>query len=117
MLSYFCGSTCQYGFGLWLPKMVKKLSGLTTTQSNLVSAIPYLAAWPAMLLVGWNSDRTRERRVHTSVCLAASRLALLATHYTGGNRVLGIAMFSIAAMAITGRLSAFWPMPAGFLGG
>ena len=117
MLSYFCGSTCQYGFGLWLPKMVKNLSGLTTTQSTLVSAIPYLAAWPAMLLVGWNSDRTRERRVHTSVCLAVSGLALLATQYTGANVVLGIAMFSIAAMAINGRLSAFWPMPSAFLGG
>ncbi len=117
MLSYFCGSTCQYGFGLWLPKMVKKLSGLTTTQSTLISAIPYLAAWPAMLLVGWNSDRTRERRVHTSVCLAVSGLALLATQYTGANVVLGIAMFSIAAMAINGRLSAFWPMPSAFLGG
>src|SRR5205823_1917796 len=117
MLAYICGATVQYGFGLWLPKMVKKLSGLTNTQSTLISAIPYVAAFPAMLWVGWHSDRTRERRVHTAICLAVSGLALLATQYTGNNVALGIAMFSIAAMGINGRLSAFWPMPSAFLGG
>jgi ACS family tartrate transporter-like MFS transporter len=117
MLAYFCGATVQYGFGLWLPAILKKLSGFTTTQSTLITAIPYVAALPAMLLVGWNSDRTGERRWHTSICLAVSGLALLATQYTAGNVVLGVAMFSIAAMGINGRLSAFWPMPSAFLGG
>jgi len=36
---------------------------------------------------------------------------------TGSNVTLGIAMFSIAAMGINGRLPAFWALPPAFLGG
>ena len=117
-LAYFCGATLQYGLLVWLPQMVDELSnGWTLHKTTLVSAIPYLAAWPAMLLVGWHSDRTRERRLHTAACMIVSGLALLATQFTGKSIVLGIVMFSIAAMGINARLSAFWAMPSTFLSG
>jgi ACS family tartrate transporter-like MFS transporter len=63
---------------LWLPKIIEKMSGYSPTVTTLVSVIPYLAAWPFTLLVGWNSDRTGERRWHTAGCLflAAGGLAL-----------------------------------------
>lgn len=116
-LAYFCGATTQYGVSLWLPKMVEKSSGFTPFVVTLIAAIPYLISWPAMLLIGWNSDRTGERRLHVAICLAVAGLALLATQYTGPNIALGIAMFSIALTGINGRLGAFWALPAAFLGG
>ena len=116
-LAYFCGATTQYGVSLWLPKMVEKLSGMTPFVVTLISAIPYLVSWPAMLLIGWNSDRTGERRLHVAACLTVAGLALLASQYTGASVPLGIAMFSIALMGINGRLGAFWAMPAALLGG
>lgn len=116
-LGYFCGAILQYGFGLWLPKIIEKLSGFNPLQVTLVSAIPYLVSWPAMLLIGWNSDRTGERRWHVAGAMILAGLALLASQYTGGNVALGIAMFSFALIGINGRLPAFWPLPAAFLGG
>jgi len=116
-LAYFCGATTQYGVSLWLPKMVEKLSGMTPFVVTLISAIPYLVSWPAMLLIGWNSDRTGERRLHVAGCLTVAGLALLASQYTGASVALGIAMFSIALMGINGRLGAFWALPTAFLGG
>jgi ACS family tartrate transporter-like MFS transporter len=116
-LAYFFGATTQYGVSLWLPKMVQKLSGMSPFAVTMISAIPYLVSWPAMLLVGWNSDRTGERRLHVAVCLAVAGAALLASQYTGANVALGIAMFSIALMGINGRLGAFWALPATLLGG
>ena len=114
---YFLGATAQYGFGLWLPKIIQRLSGFSSFEVSLIAAIPYIAAWPAMLLIGWNSDRTGERRWHTAVCYIACGAGLAGTLLTGGSVVLGIAMFSIAAMGINGRLPAFWAMPAQLLGG
>jgi ACS family tartrate transporter-like MFS transporter len=116
-IAYFCGATTQYGVSLWLPKMIEKLSGMTPFMVTLISAIPYLVSWPAMLLIGWNSDRTGERRLHVAICLAVAGVALLATQYTGANVALGITMYSIALMGINGRLGAFWALPATLLGG
>ena len=43
--------------------------GLSTTQVLLISAIPWLCAIPAMVLHGWHSDRTGERRWHAAMPL------------------------------------------------
>jgi MFS transporter, ACS family, tartrate transporter len=116
-LIYFLGATAQYGFGLWLPKIIQNLSGLNSFQTSLLTAIPYIAAWPAMLLVGWNSDRTGERRVHTAACYVACGLGLAGTIWAGHNIAFAVAMFSLAAIGVNGRLPAFWPMPSRILGG
>ncbi|MGA2598065.1 MAG: MFS transporter [Bryobacteraceae bacterium] len=116
-LSYFCGAVVQYGFGLWLPKIIEKLSGFSALQVTLVAAIPYLVSWPAMMLMGWNSDRTGERRWHVAGALGLAGVGLLASQYAGANVAFGVAMFSIALVGINGRLPAFWPMPAALLGG
>jgi ACS family tartrate transporter-like MFS transporter len=116
-MSYFCGATTQYGFSLWLPKIVEKASGFSPFYTTLITAIPYLAAWPVMLFVGAHSDRTGERRLHVAIPMAVSGLALIGTQLAGGSLVLSIAMFSLASMGINGRLPAFWPLPTAFLGG
>ena len=116
--SYFFGATLQYGLMLWLPQMVGELGKTWSTQKiTLISAIPYLLAWPAMLIAGWHSDKTRERRLHTAVCMAVSGLALLGVQFATKNIVLGILLFSLAAIGINARLAAFWPMPSSFLAG
>lgn len=115
--AYFLGANVQYGFGLWLPKILQRLSGLSSFQVVLVSAIPFLFAWPAMLLIGASSDRTGERRWHTALPLFAAGIALAISQWKSGNVVLGIVMFTIAAMGINGRLPSFWALPTTFLTG
>ena len=77
----------------------------------------YLAAWPTMLLIGWNSDRTGERRWHVAASYFACGVGLAGTLFTGGSLAAAIAMFALAAMGINGRLPGFWALPAQFLGG
>src|SRR5205823_13186294 len=62
--SYFLVNTSGYGLNIWLPKIVQKLSGLSTLQLSLILAIPYMAAVPAMVINGWHSDKMNERRWH-----------------------------------------------------
>jgi len=114
---YFLGACGQYGFTFWLPKMIQKLSGFTTFQVALIAALPFLAAWPAMLLLSWNSDRTGERRWHTAAALLALAVGLAGSIWTGDHVALGVLMFSLAGIGMTARLPAFWTLPNHLLGG
>jgi ACS family tartrate transporter-like MFS transporter len=114
---YFLGNTAQYGFGLWLPKLIQKISGFSTFEIAMIAAIPFLAAWPAMLLVGWSSDRTGERRWHTAGAYVLAAAGLAGSLWTGNSIVLGVIMFSIAAIGLNARMPAFWALPHSFLSG
>jgi ACS family tartrate transporter-like MFS transporter len=116
-LVYFAGSTAQYGFSLFLPKMIQRLSGFSSFQVSMIAAIPFLASFPAMLLLGWSSDRTRERRWHTAAAYIATALGLAGGLWTGNSVVLSVVMFSIVAIGVNARFPAFWPLPASLLGG
>lgn len=114
-LAAFCGLTSIYGFGFWLPKIVQRLSGLSTLQVTLISGIPYLLAFPAMVLNGWHSDRTGERRWHTALALAIGGVLLVGSTAFSGNLFVSILLFSLAAMASHSYLPVFWQLPTIFL--
>ncbi|MBI3667812.1 MAG: MFS transporter [Acidobacteria bacterium] len=114
-LAYFCNTTSGYGFLLWLPKMVQKLSGLGTLRVSLISAIPFLAVMPAMLLVGRHSDRTGERRWHAALSIFVTAASLLASQWVGDHVALTVALFSIATMAQYSFNPPFWALPTTFL--
>ncbi len=114
-LVYFFIVTSHYGFNIWLPKIVQKLSGLTTFQVTLVSAIPFLVALPAMLVVGWHSDRTGERRWHTALSVFTVAIFLALSQLATTHPALSIALFAVAAVGLYSYLPGFWAMPTTFL--
>ena len=116
-LVYFTGSTAQYGFSLFLPKMIQKLSGFSSFTVSMIAAIPFVASFPAMLLLGWSSDRTGERRWHTAAAYAATAIGLAGGLMTGNKIVLSVVMFSLVAIGVNARFPAFWTLPASLLGG
>ncbi len=68
---FFC-YTGGYAFWFWMPTMLQRLTGWTDVQRiGWIGAIPFVAGLIGMLLLGWNSDRTRERRWHFSAAAAA----------------------------------------------
>ena len=48
----FCCQTGSYGLTLWVPTIVKGLSGFTNMEVGLISALPYIAAAVGMVLIG-----------------------------------------------------------------
>jgi MFS transporter, ACS family, tartrate transporter len=113
---WFFSLSVGNAFTLWLPKIVQRLSGYSPVVTTLVSAIPFLAALPFTLIVGWNSDRTGERRWHTAGCilLAAGGLAL---SRVADNIPMGIFSLTIAAMGISARQAPFWSVSSSLLAG
>ena len=114
-LGYFCAVTSAYGFNFWLPTIVKSLSGLTNLQVSAIAALPYCAGLAAMLVVGWSSDRTKERRWHTATSLLAVSGGLFFSAMFSDNIVLALAFFCLAGAGLYSYLPGFWAIPAAFL--
>src|SRR5215472_13147020 len=66
---YLLGDVGLYGFTIWFPTILKRVSGFSTLTVTLVGVFPYLAALFSDLLVGWHCDKSGERRWHTAVPL------------------------------------------------
>jgi len=116
-LACFCYITNSVGLSSWLPKIVQRISGLSTTQVILISGIPWLTAIPMMLITAWHSDKTRERRWHAAIPLFLVGIALSLSIAAGNHLVLAIAAFCMATMALYSFPSPFWALPTIFLSG
>ncbi len=115
-LVYFGLNTVSYGVSLWLPTLIRSLSGVSNFTVGVLSAIPYVAAALAMVAVGLHSDCSGERRWHTAVPAFAGALALTgAAHSTSvGPAILAI---SVAVLGVFSMMGPFWAMPTGLLSG
>ena len=117
-LAYFCILTGTYGFTLWWPKIVQRLSGLPPFEVALVSVLPFLVEIPAMLLIARHSDKTGERRWHVAVPVGIGGLAFVlfaATDGAGNNLIGALALLVLAGAGLHAYRAAFWPLPTIFL--
>jgi nitrate/nitrite transporter NarK len=85
--------------------------------TTLITAIPYCFYLIVMLILGWSSDRTGERRWHTVFPMLAVGRGLLLSIAAQDNAVLAIAMFCVASAGLGGYLPSFWALPTRFLTG
>jgi len=114
-LAYFCSTTANYGMEFFLPSILERWYGLKLNAITWLVILPPCLALAAQLFVGWNSDRTKERRLHAVVCIAAGALALALTPLTNGHLFLTIACFMVTYAGIKGYQPAFWALPSLFL--
>ena len=114
---YFGSTVGLYGLGLWMPKMLQRLGALSAVKTALLSALPAMAAIPAMLLCGWHSDRTTERRWHTAIPQFSAAAALAAATFLTTNVPIALVLFAIASAGIIAAYSPLWAMPRSILGG
>jgi ACS family tartrate transporter-like MFS transporter len=79
-LAYFLALTGALGTIYWIPTFVKRLSGASNQRVTSLLLLPALMGLAGMLLNGWHSDKTAERRLHTAIPLlaAGSMFAILA---------------------------------------
>jgi ACS family tartrate transporter-like MFS transporter len=96
--------------------MLQKLGGLSASETSLLVAIPAAVALPAMLLSGWHSDRTGERRWHTASPRLAAGLALAAVALPVVGLHGALALFAITLSGIVAAYPPLWAIPTGFLG-
>jgi len=112
----FAGQTASYGLTLWIPQIVKSLSGLPTFEVSMISALPYVAASIGMIVIGASSDRSGERLLHLAIPTAVGALGFIASAYLT-SPVPSIIALAFAAVGNTSTRGPFWALPTRFLTG
>jgi len=115
-LTYFGLNTCSYGMSLFLPTMIRDFSTTDPFKIGLLTAIPYLVATISMVLIGFHSDRTGERKFHTGVSALVAAGCLLTAAYTT-SLVPMLILLTMAASAQWSMMGPFWAMPSSMLRG
>jgi len=114
-LAYFCSTTSNYGIEFFLPRILKDWYSLTLNQVTWLVILPPCLALASQLFVGWNSDRTKERRLHAGLAIVIGLSALALTPLSRGHLGLTIACFMIGFAGIKAYQPAFWSLPSLFL--
>jgi D-galactonate transporter len=114
---YFCLVSANPTFGFWGPTIISGMGVESNTTIGLLSAVPYIAAMIAVVVVGRSSDRRLERRYHCALsCLAAAvGLVLIARFVT--TPAIAFAALVVGVSGVLSAFSPFWQMPTTMLAG
>jgi ACS family tartrate transporter-like MFS transporter len=105
-----------YAFWFWMPTMFQRLTGWTDVQRiGWIGSVPFVAGFIGMLVLGWNSDRTRERRWHFALPQLTAALAAAAWLLAPRSNALLILVFTLIGFGTVAYLPSFWALPASFL--
>ena len=115
-LVLFACQTGSYGLTLWIPQIVKGISGAGELAVGFISALPYAAAALAMLLVGASSDRSGERFWHVAVPSFVGAIGFAASAFLL-SPVPGMLALTVAAVGDLSTRGPFWALPPRFLAG
>ena len=114
-LAYFCIVTGSYGVEFFLPSILEQWYHLRLDAITWLVMLPPLLALAGQIFVGWNSDRTKERRFHVIIPIVVGALALALTPLTQGQLFLTIACFMLTFAGFKAYMPAFWSLPNLFL--
>ena len=103
-----------YTFIFWMPTMLKRQSGFSDMRVGLLGSVPYLVGLVVMLISGWHSDKTGERRWHSAVPLFVAALALVGLITLPASMGITMALFTILC-STEAFLPVFWAMPTEIL--
>jgi len=113
---YFGVSTTMYGVTLWLPSVIRSMSGLSYFWTGAVAVLPFLVTVFAMVLVGMRSDRTGERRWHTAIPAFAAAAGLVVAGY-GTSTFVVVAGIGIGLACAESMVGPFWAMATSQMAG
>jgi MFS family permease len=116
-LIYFCVVSGNATIAFWTPSIIKDLGVQGNFNIGLVSAIPFILGTIAMVWNGIHSDRSGERRMHSSVASIIACLGLMGTGMLLHSPMLALLALCVASIGILAAFPVFWSLPAAFLTG
>ena len=114
-LGYFGIMAGLYGYGLWLPQIVRRF-GYEVTQTGFIAAVPYVAAAVFMTYWGRRLDSKGDRGWHAAVaCLLGALGLFCASILNSPGSTLGALI--LAAMGLHAAMPTFWTIPTSLFKG
>ncbi len=106
-----------YGISFWLPQLIRTMGVEDASRIGVLSGIPSAAAAVFMVLVGWNSDRMRERRWHLVFGAVMGASGLVVAGMFSTSLPIGLAAMSAAMAGSLSNIALFWTLPTAALRG
>lgn len=113
---YFLVQVGFYGFGLWLPTVIKDVTKTGFTATGFLTALPFLAALILMWVNANHSDRTLERRAHTALPLIFGGIALILSAVMTHLIFLSVIFLILTEGFMLPYVGVFWTLPPLFVG-
>jgi len=114
---YFFGATGLYGLTFFLPSIAEKMKGTSDLTQTVVSTLPYVFGCAAVLINGWHSDKTRERRWHTSAPLLIGAVAMAVSVLFKDNLAVVVTALCFLGVGLHAHYPVFWTHPSSRLTG
>lgn len=112
---YFCVNCSSYGVSYFLPSIVNGF-GVSTFQTGLLSAVPFLFGAVGMIVLGRRSDRTLKRREHLCFALLVAGLGVAAAGVSTP-LALVLVFLCISQIGVSAGPPLMWPIPSSYLTG
>jgi ACS family tartrate transporter-like MFS transporter len=106
----------SYGYLLWLPTNIRRASGFSVVGSTFLSAVPCVLGVVAVRYMGRSSDRSRERKLHTSIPLFLAGVILGMTTLPGQAFSVTMLWLSLTGVVLWAWCPSFWVLPTLTLG-
>ena len=113
--AYFFIVTGNYGIEFFLPKILERWYDLKLNAVTWLVILPPIGSLIGQLVVGWNSDRTKERRLHAAIPIYFGACLLALTPSSHGHLWVTVALFMGAVFGAKAYMPAFWSLPSLFL--
>ncbi|UJR35191.1 hypothetical protein I4U23_027958 [Adineta vaga] len=113
--AYFFIVTGNYGVELFLPTILRQWYGLNDSILTWLLMIPPCGSLFGMLIVGFSSDRTKERRFHAAIPILIGAIGLGLTLIQKQPLTTIIILFTLTSIGTKAYLPAFWSLPSLFL--
>jgi MFS transporter, ACS family, tartrate transporter len=112
---YFGIGTVSYGIAYFLPQIIRGI-GLSVFMTGFVAAIPAAAGAAGMVIWGWFSDRTPDRRWSCGAALMICTIGVVGVAWLGSTWWVLIPA-AILAFGLDASRPLFWALPPMFLSG
>jgi ACS family tartrate transporter-like MFS transporter len=100
----------------FLPSITNNMKGMSIVWQTLVTVLPYLFSVAGILLNGYWSSRTGERRWHTAVPILLTSASLAGAILAGNRLAVTIAFFCLIGFTFQAYLPVLWTLPTAYLG-
>ena len=115
-LIYFMWVTGFWGFNVWMPTVLKALSGWSNTAIGWVIVIPMTLALLGFLYVGRSSSRTGEKRWHVAIPMFLGAIGMGLGPFVS-DTFLSMVLVCVTAIGVYCGMGVWWSYPTSFLSG
>jgi len=110
LLNFFY-QTGDYGYTLWLPTILKNLTGANMAGVGFLAILPFVATIFGIYVISLLSDKTGKRRLWVMVSLFCFAAALLSSVILRHNIIAAYISLVICGFFLKAATSPFWSIP------